>query len=305
MISETFYWIVNMSILGTLAGVLILCLRKIKRIPKFYIYCLWCIPLLRLLIPFGISNKYSLMTLISKTGTRTVVISSSEFFPNITSTNCLMAADEYFPISYKTNTLDKVFFYGSISWFVIFCIAIFIVFIMYIISKSEIKSALHSKDNIFISDQIKSPAVYGIFRPKIILPEGIAKEDMPYIIAHENVHIKRNDNLFRSLAIITACLHWFNPFIWILLKYFFEDMELACDAKVLKNLQKTQQKEYAMAILKCTASKSLCVSAFGGAGIKVRIENILTYKKLSLVSSIYFVLLIISLIIVFLTNAQI
>lgn len=304
MITNIFYWIINMSIFGTLTGVLILLLRNIKKIPKLYVYILWCIPFLRFLIPFSISNKYSIMTFLSNFGTRTVVVSSYESFPNISSTNFCGAADNYFPITYRTNILEKIFVYGSYVWFTVFCIAIISALIMYIVSKSEIKFSVHNTGNIYTSKRITSPAVYGIIKPKIILPEGMASEDIDYILAHEKVHMKRKDNLFRSLAIITACIHWFNPFIWLLLKYFFEDMELACDEKVLKNLQKPQQKEYAMAILKCTSSSSVYVSAFGGANIKVRIKNIVTYKKLSLISSIVLILFVVSLMFILLTNSQ-
>jgi beta-lactamase regulating signal transducer with metallopeptidase domain len=104
---------------------------------------------------------------------------------------------------------------------------------------------------------------------------------------------------------ITACVHWFNPLTWTFLKYFFTDMELACDAKVLKCLDERQTKEYARTILACADRKAFFASAFGGAKTKVRIENILSYKKLTLLSSLCFAALAAVIAVIIITNAAV
>jgi beta-lactamase regulating signal transducer with metallopeptidase domain len=80
-------------------------------------------------------------------------------------------------------------------------------------------------------------------------------------------------------------------------------MELACDAKVLKNIGKKQAKDYANAILDCAAGKTFFASAFGGATTRVRIENILSYKKLTLLSSLCFAALVMAIAAALITNA--
>ena len=130
--------------------------------------------------------------------------------------------------------------------------------------------------------------------------------DIDYIILHEQVHIARRNNLFRIVAVITACVHWFNPLLWVFLKYFFADMELACDAKVLKSLNECQTKEYALTILTCASGKTFFASAFGGgAKTKVRIENILSYKKLTVISSLFFDALVVAIAVIIITNATV
>lgn len=301
MLSEIFYWVLNISITGSLVGLIILSLQKIKKIPRFAIYLMWGIPLVRFWIPLGVANKYSLLSLISQFTTKTVLVDNK--LSDISMTNFVMGASSYFPIEYKTNLLETVFRVASVIWIIGMTIAIIISFLLYFFTKSEIRFAVNIKDNIYKSDRITSPAVYGIIHPKIIIPSEIANGEIDYIIMHESVHIRRKDNLLRVIAVTTVCLHWFNPLSWIFLKCFFEDMELSCDAKVLKNLNKNQTKDYANAILACASRKTFFVAAFGGVKTRVRIENILSYRKLTVLSSVCFALLFISVAIILFTNA--
>lgn len=303
MLSEIFYWVLNMSILGSIAGLVVLALRKIKPLPRFVVYILWALPLIRLWLPFGIANKYSLLSLISRYTTKTVVIFKET--PQITATNSIMAANSYFPIEYKTDLLENVFNVASVVWIIVCCSAILTSLLLYFFTKSELKTAELIKGNIYISDRITTPAVYGVIHPKIIIPAAIADGDIDYIIMHEQAHIRRKDNLFRVVAVITACVHWFNPLSWIFLKCFFADMELACDVRVLKNLNKSQTKEYAQTILACASSKTLFASAFGGAKTKVRIESILSYNKLTVLSSLCFAALVVVIAVIIITNSTV
>lgn len=303
MLSEIFYWVLNASIVGSVAGLVVLLLRKIKTLPRFAIYALWALPLIRLWLPLGIANEYSLLSLISKYTTKTVVI--REGLPQLTITNTIMGANSYFPIEYKTDLLENVMNITSVIWIIVCIAAILTTMLLYFFTKSELKSADHMKGNIYQSDRILSPAVYGIIRPKIIIPAVIANGDTSYVIMHEQVHIRRKDNLYRIVAVITACIHWFNPLAWLFLKYFFVDMELACDAKVLKGLNQKQADAYAFAILSCASGKAFFASAFGGAKTRVRIENILSYKRLTFLSSLCFTALVVIIAVIIITNASV
>lgn len=303
MLAELFYWILNMSILGSVAGLLVLSLRKLKILPRFAVYVLWLLPLIRFWLPVGIANQYSLLTLISKFTTRTVIVRQE--LPQITATNSIMAAKNYFPLEYKTDLLKNVLNAASLIWIIVSCVIILVLVVLYFFNKSELKTAQLIIGNIYQSDKITAPAVFGIIRPRIMIPAQIAAGDLEYILLHEQVHIARRDNLLRAIALLTACVHWFNPLSWIFLKYFFADMELACDAKVIKNLDERQTKEYALALLTCASGKAFFASAFGGTKTKLRLETILSYKKLTLFSSLCFAALLISIAVIMLTNAAV
>lgn len=204
MLSEIFYWVLNMSFVGSIMWLIVLCLRKIKILPRFAVYSLWNVVLIRLVVPFGMINEYSLMSLISKFTTRTVVIREKiDAMPQLTMTNSIMAAESYFPIVYKTNLLKDIFRVVAVVWIVIALAITIAVVLLYIFTKAEMKSAIHIEKNVYQSDKISTPTVYDILNPKIILPMNISENNLYYITTHENVHIKRKDNLFRAGAITT------------------------------------------------------------------------------------------------------
>ncbi len=309
MLSEAFYWLCNISIIGSITGILVLILRRIKLLPRFGVYFLWLIVLIKFWVPFGIANQYSLMNFISRFGTKTIVLynrsplTMDDFNLRITATNSLQAARSYHPLVYKTNVLKDIFQYASVVWIIVSIAALLTVCLLYYFTKSELKNVELIRDNIYQSDQIGAPAVYGIIHPRIIIPSSVAKGNIDYIILHEQVHIKRRDNLLRVVAVLTACVHWFNPLAWIFLKYFLIDMELACDAKVVKQLDQSSSKEYALAVLNASAGRAFFVSAFGGAKTKVRVEHILSYKKLAFLSLLVIIIMVGVIAITMLTNA--
>jgi len=305
MLGEVFYWVLNMSILGGVAGLVILVLRQIKKIPKQFVYVLWVIPFIRFIFPFGMTYRYSLMTLISNFTSKTVAVYESADLPALAASNFIMAAKDYFPLVYKTDLLETVFSISSVVWVVIACAALLTTVLLYLFTKAETRNATRLQHRVYVSDRVTAPALYGIIHPRIIIPQGVAEAELSYILKHEMVHAKRKDNLWRCAAIAVCCLHWFNPLTWLLLKYFFEDMELSCDNKAIRTLTENEQKEYACAILNSAAQKNMLVAAFGGAKIKVRIEYILSYRKLTVFSCICFCLFVAAIVITLLTNAQI
>ena len=305
MLGEVFYWVLNMSIIGGGTGLIILALRQIKKIPEQFVYVLWVIPFIRFIFPFGMTYRYSLMTLISNFMAKTIVVYESGDLPALAASNFIMAAEDYFPLVYKTKLLETVFNVSSVIWAVTACAALLATILLYLFTKTEIRNATRLKQRVYVSDSVTAPALYGIIHPKIIIPQGVSETELSYIVMHEMVHVKRKDNLWRCAAIVVCCLHWFNPLTWLLLKYFFEDMELSCDNKAIRTLTESEQKEYACAILNSAAQKNMFVAAFGGARIKVRIEYILSYRKLTFFSCICFCLLVAAILIVLLTNAQI
>lgn len=306
MLSEVFYWLFSMSIAGGAACLAVLCLRKIKKLPKPAVFWFWIIPMLRFVLPFGVASRFGLMALVSKFATKTVVVyDGAQIAPDLTFANCITAADSYFPITYKTNLVETVFHTASIVWAAGAALAVLAAVVLYAAARREIKGAACGKDGICFSDRAASPALYGVFRPKIVVPSHMAGENLTYVALHEAAHAARRDNLWRCAAVFICCIHWFNPLCWISLKYFFEDMELACDSRAVKSLSKAQRREYARALIAAARGKNLFAAAFGGAKIKDRMENVLSYRRLTAASAAAFAALTIAIVLVFITNAPV
>lgn len=293
-----------MSIVATISGLIILLIRRIKRIPRRIIMVLWLIPFLRMLIPVGIGSKYGIMSLISKFATKTVTVFEFSDFGSISMTNCVRSAESYFPITYKVNILEDVFQFISVIWIVIVIAFVIAFIILYAMTIYELKDSEHLRGNIYLSHKTESPAVYGIVRTKIIVPYYLKEKDLTFIVMHEKIHIKRLDNLWRVLAFITAAFHWYNPLSWVFLKCFLSDIELSCDEKVISKCSEENKKAYALSLIEFAENKNVLVSGFGGAKMRVRIENILSYRRISVISYMGFSLLVGLISFVLLTNAS-
>lgn len=303
MLQEAFYWIFNMSITASVTGVFIILVRLVKKIPRRLTVFLWLIPFLRMAIPFGLNSPYSLMSLISQFTTKTIVVYQPTEGVAFSMVNSVMAADSYFPITYKVNILERVFGVASVIWIIVFSAILLMQAVIYITTLREMKDATYLRHNIYLSDKMMSPAVYGILKPRIILPASYRDKDIELIILHENMHIRRADNLWRMLAFLIVAVHWFNPLCWIFLKLFLTDLELSCDECVLIKSGGNRAKEYALSLLDSGQGTTVFVSAFGGAKIRTRIENILSFRKTTWFSLTVFIVLIAAIFCTLLTNA--
>ena len=313
-----FYWLLNMSILASAVGMIVLLIRKIRRIPRRIIVILWAIPLVRFLVPFGLSSKYSLLSLLPRYAVRTVPVSdvvrgtiySNDLIEAIPSKsafgmmNSVLLARSYNPMTYKVDLLADGFDYASFVWAMIAAAILIALTMIYVVTMAELRGAKRLYGNVYTSQKVTSPAVYGIIRPRIIIPEHLRDaEGLDLILLHEKRHIRRGDNFWRLLAFITAAIHWFNPFVWIFLKCFLSDVELACDESALAKLPQEKQNAYALELLNVQQSKTVFASAFGGAKIRTRIEHIISYKKMTVFSALLFAAFVAAVAYMLLTNA--
>lgn len=303
MLQEIFYWVFNMSITAAITGLFVMLIRLVKKIPRRLTVYLWVIPFLRMAIPFGLNSPYSLMSLLSKITTKTIVVYQPTDDVAFSMMNSVMAAETYFPITYKVNVLKYVFNIASVIWIIVFLAILLMLAVIYFTTLHEMKDATHLRSNIYLSEKIISPAVYGIIKPKIIFPASYKDKDSEMVILHEKMHIRRADNLWRILAFLIVAAHWFNPLCWLFLKLFLTDLELSCDERVLTKLGDNRAKEYASSLLESRQGTTVFASAFGGAKIRTRIENILSFKKMTWFSLTVFVALIVIISYVLLTNA--
>lgn len=127
------------------------------------------------------------------------------------------------------------------------------------------------------------PFTVGMIRPVICLPEKLLPFQREMVLAHEAVHISRQDNFVKLIAYAARCIHWFNPFVWIAFRYFEEDMEVSCDEAVLRHLGYGRRREYAKTLLALsvckTGSASFYPVSFGRKNTKSRIRNVLSVKQ--------------------------
>lgn len=281
--SELFLNVVNMSVSASRIILAVMLIRLIfKSLPKRINIILWAVVAIRLLLPFSIESVLSLMPkedMISLNYTNAPHLSGQVIINNVINQN---SDKPLWNISDSSAiTVDSVFIISVIWLTVAFAMIIYSI-ISYVRLQRRVDTAILYKDNIYLSENVTSPFVLGILKPKIYLPFNMDDTDSEYVIAHEKAHISRRDHWWKFIGFLILNIHWFNPFVWISYKLFCCDIELACDEKVIKDLENDSKADYTEALVACSVNKNigmLCPLSFGEVGVKQRVKSIMNYKK--------------------------
>ncbi len=295
---ELFLTVFNMSLTGAFVIIGILIARlPLKKSPKIFSYCLWAVVGFRLVIPFSIEGLFSLLPFKS---TPIPTDIATQPIPRIDSgikfiNNSISSILPSTTPSISTNPLQSFITTASYIW--ILGIAFMLIYstVSIILLKYRLRRSVNLNTNIYETDNLKTPFVIGLFRPKIYIPTGLVGEERNYIILHEQTHIKRLDHVVKVCAYYILCLHWFNPFAWVAFLLMGADMEMSCDEHVMNKLGYDIKKAYSMSLVRVAAGKRIlngCPVAFGEGGMKERIKNVLNLKKPSRIIIITSVLLV-------------
>lgn len=177
----------------------------------------------------------------------------------------------------------------------------------YVRVRRQVAEAMWLRENLWICDEVKSPFILGLHKPKIYLSSSMDEAQYPYVIAHEQAHLKRGDQWWKPLGFLILAIHWFNPFVWAAYILFCSDLELACDESAVKKLNPQERKDYSYALLSCSMQRRLvtvCPLAFGEVGVKKRVKEVLNYKKPSFWILLAAVVVCVIVAVCFLTNPK-
>lgn len=290
--------LLNMSLTASVAIVLVILLRLLlKKAPKVISYALWGVVLFRLLCPVSIGSNFSIYNLFDapaqESGTITSVI---EYVPsNIVYTEYPSVAlpvpgisdviNEALPQGREQLVADPLEAPMSIATYVWMIGVLGMVtysIVSYIRLRRKLSVVVPRRDNIFIADDIKSPFVVGLFRPKIYLPCNLGDKEQEYIILHEQHHIKRLDHVMKALAFLALAIHWFNPLVWVAFILASKDMEMSCDEAVIRKIGGDVRADYSASLLTLATGRRIIAGtplAFGEGDTKGRINNLSKWKK--------------------------
>lgn len=310
-------------------AVIILRALFINRLPKSTFLILWAVVLCRLLIPITLPSPMSVYSLANRLPAPEDIVPTVVWFEDSTGGAALPQAQqgavslvetslnaeqvpvrevgpEANPVSLRT--LLTIFWASGVAG----CAGFFI--ITHLRCRRVYRAAL-PLDNAFVtewlracplkrkvrvrqSDQIHAPLTYGVWRPVILLPKSVNhgdKDRLLYVLAHEETHIRHFDVLWKWLLAATACVHWFNPFVWAMYALAGRDIELCCDEAVVRSLGGTIRSAYAMALIGLEETRSrftpFC-NNFSKTAIEERIISIMKYKRTTVTALLLAVVLI-------------
>lgn len=297
-----------MSISASWLVLAVLILRLLlKKTPKWISCVLWGIVAIRLLLPFTVESRFSL-------------IPSAEVIPqDIVSSQAPAIHSGISAINSAVNpaVTQQVINGGfdgerllSIAATVWLCGMVFMIaygFFSFLQLKWRVRASVCLRDRTYLCDDVDSPFVFGIFRPRIYIPSGLEDNRLGYILAHEYAHIRRKDHFWKPLSYWLLSVYWFNPLLWLAYVLLCRDIEMACDEKAVSPMDAEQKKGYSQALLECSIHRRMimaCPVAFGEVGVKSRIKGIFSYKKPALWIVIASVAVCTAVAVCFLTNPK-
>ncbi len=273
---------------GWLALALIAVRLIFRKAPKKLLCALWALVGLRLAVPVSLRSVFSLLPSAAP------VAASSDVggvyvqiglppVDNTVNTILQIAAAPAAPtreIAAQTAIDWKAVL--AVVWICGVAVMLLYAAISFLRLRLQVREAVKEDGNVYICDRVGTPFILGVVRPRIYLPSSLDAGDRAMILLHERAHLKRRDHLWKPLGFLLLSVYWFHPVLWVVYVLLCRDIELACDERVLRQQGSDIKKEYASALLRCSAPRRLvraCPVAFGEVGVKARIKSVLNYKK--------------------------
>lgn len=284
-VERLFLSVLNMSLTASFVMAAIMLARlPLKKAPKGISYALWALAGFRLVFPFSFESVFSLIPFKSAPIPADIAMQP---IPRVDSGVHIVdnVVSSVLPAATPTASVNPVQVWltvGAYLWLAGIAVMLIYSVVSIVLLKRWLNGAKLVEDNIYKTNNLRTPFVLGLFRPKIYIPTGLTEEENGYIILHERTHILRHDHVVKFLAYFILCLHWFNPLAWAAFLLMGADMEMSCDERVLKETGGETKKAYSMSLLSLAAERRIIGGsplAFGEGNIKERIKNVLNFKK--------------------------
>lgn len=284
-----FHSVLRMSLTASYAILVVMLIRlPLKKAPKIISYALWSVVGFRLVCPVSFRSFFSLFPpqAVSVTGNLISVQTASADLPAVASSfsaaHPLPSPATVSAETITTHQLNTAINIGAYLWL---CgIAAMLLYAMGSswILRHRLCGAHSIAKGIRVSENLRTPFVFGVFKPVIYLPSTLSEKEKIYIIRHEETHIRRHDPAIKLLAFLILSIHWFNPLVWASFALMSTDMELSCDERVIRELGCGMKKDYSESMLSLATGTHLPnggLLAFGEGNVRRRIKNVLNYNK--------------------------
>lgn len=327
--------LLQMSISASVFILVVILLRFlfVHKLPKKTFMVLWGVALIQLLAPVSVQSPFSIFTAVDKVN-RMFAGPAPEWIStpgSTTSSSSEMAGvtpSLTEPLTTPITPLNTATEVSPIVWLwlvgLTLCVLFFIIPHMKyrriyktamplqndFIRKWQQSNPLWRDVQIKQLDTILTPLTYGIIRPIVLLPKGLADDDehrLALILAHEYTHIRRFDTLTKWLLATGICVHWFNPLVWGMYMLANRDIELSCDETVIRKFGENTKSTYARALVHLEEKKlglSPMISSFSKNSTEERIVAIMKTKKLTMAKLLLAIGLVVSVVIIFATTAS-
>lgn len=259
-----------------IAAIVLLRLLLCRYLPRTAFVVLWLTAAVRLLCPVRLPSPTSVWALFAR---RTAARAAGGLVP-------VRRYPAVAALPVRDALPDVCDFPGKV-WLAGMALLLLGIAVLYCGGMWEARRATRLDCGAYVCKGLASPRLCGIVRPRILLPEGVGEDLLPYILLHERVHLRRLDNLWKLLALVAAAVHWFNPAAWVLVVLLGRDLEVSCDEWVLHGLDDGQRRSYALSLIAMAEGphgRSPVACGFSRNPLEERIRYIMTNRKKSMLA---------------------
>lgn len=284
-----FVKLLNMSISASVLILIAVLLRGVLRRSPKWIHCLlWGLVAVRLVCPLSFESSFSLAPRADFVETKLGVQREDGRYMNSATDVSKVLNDDLDNAQNKNlankGNADRQGDWKKISWtwFVGVVLLLGYAAISYLRFRKKVQASVRLRDGIYVCDNIRTPFILGVIRPMIYLPSDMDEVQTDNVIAHERAHLSRLDQVWKPLGYCLFTVYWFNPLCWLAYVLFCRDMELACDEKVIRDMDVEDKKVYSRVLLSFSDPSHRIAAgplAFGEIGVKKRIQSVLNYRK--------------------------
>lgn len=336
-----FDWLLWTTIQGSVLIVLIVLIQKLlpRRLPVHWHYLLWLLLLVRLAFPWLPESRISIFNLVPRSVQQGRIIESFSqsrstdgmgYYMRGRSLSDRKTADEPETVSVRfARALPALWLAGTVLIAGYVCVRSITMWrtvkrerpitdqkILDLLEDCKMQMHIGTILGVVVSDRIKSPALFGFIRPRLLLPQGMLEafglEELRYVFIHELAHLKQRDIYLGWLIALLHVAHWFNPLMWFAFSRIRADREIACDRLAISTMEPDEPPQYGRTIVSLLESFSQTRYLPSVAGIledacqvERRIKMIADYKKTSRTRWAGATLLLAALACVVLTNAYV
>ena len=286
--SEFFLGVVNLSITASWLILAVIVARPLmKRAPKWIVCALWALVAIRLCLPISIESKASLVPSAETVPQNVEMMPAPRIDSGIPivneAVNPAIAESSLAPAPEASmNPLQLWVPVASAVWLTGIAAMLIYALVSYLRVRRTVAASIPAGEGVRVCDEIKSPFILGIVRPTIYLPSKLPMNTVEQVLAHERAHLARHDHWWKPLGYAILSFYWFNPLCWVAYILLCRDIELACDEKVIRDMDRESVAAYSQALLDCSLNRRViaaCPLAFGEVGVKERVKAALSYKK--------------------------
>lgn len=314
-----FQHILQMSIYGSIAIVVVLILRKcFHNLPKRVTCLFWLIPGLRLLCPLNLNSIFSVLNIANLSGDANKTINKvTAMLPAVTARPEPVQPGKVADVGSSAelkNIFTEPMTVAALVW-VLGMIAILTYLTVKTVRMMKVlKTARISPDGkYYVSDIVDTSFVLGVIRPRIYMQTGLTQTEEAYILQHERMHIRNLDHITRIVGVLLVCVYWFDPFVWVAFVKMCADLEMRCDEAVIDRMGNKIKKEYCHSMVRHAMDRSnvnrgvyaaFAGDNYNGREIRMRIKNLTGYKKISKIAAVAVIVFALGLTIALSTKAQ-